>query len=555
MRGLLGLVALTFALLGGPLAVPAHAEPLAGSYATSAKVAADGSIAVTETVTFEGTPPDELTQKLEVRENLLGDQQYVFGYSGVSVKAAGGAAVQATVDKSRDFVTITVATKSVTTPIVIGYTVTGAAVKSGENTQIRLLMLQGLSIPVRTFTGTVQVPGQFSQLSCVAGPPGTDQKCKTAQGGTETANAPTFTDGPRGTGEIVAARITMPAGSVVVNEKIDRRWTLGGAFTPGLAQLLTALAVLVIGAIVVFVLHRRAGVDAQSTEITRVAEFVPVGENTSEFKTIDEIHPGHIGTLADERVDPIDVTASLLDLAVRGQLLITELSTGEFERTDWMLTRRDNVDATLRPFETELLDTIAPVGGEARVSELVGRVQENVHSIQSALYDEVVERGWFERRPDETRNGWGQVAIVVLIIAVALTGVLVAFTTFGLVGLAAVIVGLALMFVAQEMPARTTKGVSVLRGLEALRADLQTSPTDRMPAGRELQELSEVLPYAVVLGGSERWLDAIVAADTDDDPDPTDLDWYHGPENWHLKNLPDSLANFVSTVSGMLFTR
>jgi hypothetical protein len=58
-----------------------------------------------------------------------------------------------------------------------------------------------------------------------------------------------------------------------------------------------------------------------------------------------------------------------------------------------------------------------------------------------------------------------------------------------------------------------------------------------------------------VLGGSERWLDAIVASDADELPDSEDLPWYHGPDNWHLRDLPDSLRNFTTTVSGSLFSR
>lgn len=88
-----------------------------------------------------------------------------------------------------------------------------------------------------------------------------------------------------------------------------------------------------------------------------------------------------------------------------------------------------------------------------------------------------------------------------------------------------------------------------------MRSDLLTHPTHQMPPGRELHELSEVLPYAVVLGGTDRWLDAIVASDTDVDPDPHDLPWYRGPEGWHLHDLPASLRNFVTTVSGTLFSR
>lgn len=557
VRLLLAAVCATFALLVGPLALPAHAEPLASTYDVQAKVGADGTVAVTETITFDGAAPGQLTQKLERRERVLGDKEYVFDYSDVTVKTKSGTAINATVDNGHDLVEITAPTAQVNEPVVISYTVTGTTVaEQGGGAQLRLLMLQGLSVPVKTFTGRVEIPGQFSQLGCLAGPPGTDQKCKSAAGGTDQTMVPTFNDGPRGVGEIVAARITFPAGVVAVTENVDHVWTVRRAFTAGLPELLTALGLLIIGGIVVFALHRRSGVDARSEDVTRIAEFTPTGEGASEFNTLVDVHPGHIGTLQDERVDPIDITASVVDLAVRGHLLITELPTGEFSRTDWTLSRVEGGDADdLRPFESHLLDTVAPAGESIKVSELGGRVHERIHDIQSALYDEVVDQGWYDQRPDRTRNTWFQTAVVVLILGIALTGVLAAFTTFGLAGLAVVIVGLALLLVAQEMPARTRKGVAVLRGLEALRSELLSAPTDRMPKGRELSELSEVLPFAVVLGGSERWLDAIVAADTDEDPDPTDLDWYHGPDSWHLGNLPESLRNFVTTVSGTLFTR
>ena len=76
------------------------------------------------------------------------------------------------------------------------------------------------------------------------------------------------------------------------------------------------------------------------------------------------IRPGHVGTLADERVDPIDVTATLVDLAVRGHLVITELPReSEFARSDWEIKRVEGVPVGLRPFEQQVLDGIAEPGG------------------------------------------------------------------------------------------------------------------------------------------------------------------------------------------------
>jgi uncharacterized protein (TIGR04222 family) len=286
-----------------------------------------------------------------------------------------------------------------------------------------------------------------------------------------------------------------------------------------------------------------------------VAEFVPTGAGRTEFRVVDDIRPGHVGTVADERVDPIDVTASVVDLAVRGHLLITELPRqSAYGRSDWDLTRRTGGD-TLQPFEQELLDGIAPPGGNVLVSELPGRVNATIAGVQDRLYDEVVRLGWFERRPDATRNRWTQLAVAGVVVALLVTVLLAVFSTFGLVGLALLVLAFGLVFVAQEMPARTAKGSALLTGLAALRSDLLTHPTSQMPPGQELSEISQLLPYAIVLGGSDRWLDAIVASDTDAAADSTDLSWYHGPADWHLRDLPDSMRNFITTVSGTLFAR
>ena len=60
----------------------------------------------------------------------------------------------------------------------------------------------------------------------------------------------------------------------------------------------------------------------------------------------------------------------------------------------------------------------------------------------------------------------------------------------------------------------------------------------------------------MVLGGWDRWLEALVAADDDEGTaDPTDLAWYHAPDDWHLQQLPASLDAFVNAVRGRLFAR
>jgi hypothetical protein len=546
---------LTCGLLAGPLSLTAHAEGNASTFIAEGNLSKDGTLRVKQTVTFTGTVPAEVSQKFETREDLVGDRQYVQQLSEITA-TVGNAPVQPTINADDRFTTVTVPTNG-SNEVVTSYTVTGAVVTIDGGTALRWRMLQGLSASVTEFSSTVQIPTQFSYIKCTAGSPNSTVPCSFAAAGTEGSQIPTFRDGPRGEGEVVAIDIGFPPGGVASNEVIEYRWTLGRAFSAKPLPLALALGLLLLGGIALYGLHRRAGIDRNPEgQISKVGEFVPTGAGQSEFRVVDDIRPGHVGTVADERVDPIDVTATLVDLAVRGHLVITELPReSEFARTDWEIKRIEGTSDGLRPFEQQLLDGIAPPAGSVRVSELASRVQESIGGVQNALYDEMVSNGWYERRPDDTRDRWTQWSLAALIISVVLTGVLAAFTTFGLVGLALILVSLGMVFVAQEMPSRTAKGAALLGGLGALRSDLLSHPTDQMPPGDELKEISEVLPYTIVLGGVDRWLDAIAASDVDQHPDSYDLSWYHGPENWHLSDLPHSIRNFVTTVSGSLFSR
>jgi len=546
---------LTCGLLAGPLSLTAHAEGNASTFIAEGNLSKDGTLRVKQTVTFTGTVPTEVSQKFETREDLVGDRQYVQQLSDITA-TVDNAPVQPAINADDRFTTVTVPTNG-SNEVLMSYTVTGAVVTIDGGTALRWRMLQGLSASVTEFSSTVQIPTQFSYIKCTAGSPNSTVPCSFAAASTEGSQIPTFRDGPRGEGEVVAIDIGFPPGGVASNEVIEYRWTIGRAFSAKPLPLALALGLLVLGGIALYGLHRRAGIDRNPEgQISKVGEFVPTGAGQSEFRVVDGIRPGHVGTVADERVDPIDVTATLVDLAVRGHLVITELPReSEFARTDWEIKRIDGTSDGLRPFEQQLLDGIAPPAGSVRVSELASRVQESIGGVQNALYDEMVSNGWYERRPDDTRDRWTQLSLAALIISVVLTGVLAAFTTFGLVGLALIVVSLGMVFVAQEMPSRTAKGAALLGGLGALRSDLLSHPTNQMPPGNELKEISEVLPYTIVLGGVDRWLDAIVATDVDEQPDSYDLSWYHGPENWHLSDLPHSIRNFVTIVSGSLFSR
>lgn len=533
----------------------AHAEGRAATYTVDATIESDGVLKVTETIDFAGAAPTTLVQQLSTRTRTPDAHAYYFAISDIAVEVGGApaSAFDTTVEPTSTRISVPTGGAA---QVKLSYAVHGAAIAADDETLISWPLLQGLNVPVETFEATVHAPSAFTMIDCAAGDPASPSGCTFYGGGTHEYPNPYFRDERRAAGEVVVASLRFPATAIPANQDLRELWTLDRAFSTEPLALAVATGTVVLGALALWLLHRRVGRDASAVTPQLVATFSPTGAGQVSFTTVDGIRPGAIGTLADERVDPIDITASVLDLAVRGHLLITELERESAHApTQWTFSRRRH-DGPLLDYERTLLDAIAPAQGDpVLLTNLAGSVASSIGQIQSELYAEVVERGWFTRRPDTTRSHWTALGWVAVGLSVAVTVALAAVTHFGLTGLGLMMLALGLIFVAQELPARTASGRAVLAGLDVLRGSLLTQPVEQLPLADRLEQVSRLLPYAVVLGGRERWLQALADADDDDQPDSTDLDWYHGPSPWQLADLPASLNSFVTTVQGVLFSR
>lgn len=550
------------ALVSVVAAPPARAADPSAVAVVDATVGADGLLTVTETITFTGGAPAHLEQRIGTRRAVVEGGELVATVDEVRARAGATDLGPATTTDGDDVVVRVDTARAGTTPVTISYRVRGATRAIGDgtraaHTEVAWPLLQGLSVPVREASGTMTAPGRLTYVNCEAGVPGALIPCSTWGGGTHESPQPTFSDGPRAAGDVVLLEVGLQPGAVAPTAVVDHPWSLDRAFSVNRASLLASLLPLLLGGALLYWLHRRLGRDHDHGTITPVAEFTPVGPGQSRFTVLGDVRPGHVGTVADEHVDPVDVTATLLDLAVRGWLRIVELPRDRAHQAiDWRLERTGPGQGDLAGFEARLRDAVAPeAGGGTLVSAIGEAIAPVVGQVQSDLYDEVVARGWFDRRPDRTRNRWQRLGWVAVALAVVATVVLAAATTFGLVGVALLALALGSTLVGQEMPRRTAAGTALLGGMSSLASQLQTQPTTHLLHGEEYQELSRILPYAVVLGGRDRWVQALVAADDDDLPDGDDLGWYRAPGDWHLRDLPDSLDAFVVTVQGRLYGR
>ena len=200
---------------------------------------------------------------------------------------------------------------------------------------------------------------------------------------------------------------------------LEERLTFSTAFDPAPGKIATGAVVAVAG-------HRRPRVAASARAVTaassgprptrpsatsrvrrrrcrcEVALSGPV-----EFEPPDGIRPGQLGTLIDEQANLLDVTATIIDLAVRGFILIQEVPGEDGKhKPDYRLTDLGKSRAELRPYEVMLLDSLFETGSVVELSDLKYKFSAKLTKLRNALYDDAIDKGWFSRRPDHVRLLW-----------------------------------------------------------------------------------------------------------------------------------------------------
>jgi uncharacterized protein (TIGR04222 family) len=245
----------------------------------------------------------------------------------------------------------------------------------------------------------------------------------------------------------------------------------------------------------------------------------------------DGVLPGELGTLLDEVADPRDVTATIVDLAVRGYLSINEVPPKKAGTRDgdWRLVAVDRDRGDLAAFERTLLGELFKKRAAVRMSAVKTTFASSMAAVQQQLYERVTEKGWFTANPRTVRNRWYAAGTALLLLGVVV-GVFAGVTLAegsALVALAFGLVGILVLVLAHAAPARSAAGTQVLAEAVAFKRYLETAdPTKlRIVHGEDL--FSRYLPYAIAFGVTERWAATFgaMAQRGQDVPQPT---WYRG---------------------------
>ena len=553
-------------LLGGAAAGQTVGEVIR-SYVVEIRIVDDGDLAVTETIDYDFG--SELRHGIfrTIPTRFHHDDVYdrVYPIRDVAVESAS-APTDAEVSEEGGSTVIRVGDPDVEISgrhtYTLSYRVEGALNAFDEHDELYWNAIgDEWQAPIERVRVVVRAPTDVQRVACFQGWEGGTDVCGSAafDGLTARFSAGRTLQAYEGLTIVVA----IPKGAVPEPTPIlEERWAVGRAFSLDGAKIAAAIVVTGLLGGLLGRLWWREGRDRRfiGSQIDQVmgnpgseSEQVPLGEGDAEapveFAPPENVRPGQIGTLLDERANVIDVTATIVDLAGRGFVLIQEIpDTGLFSKADWTLIRLESAESELLAYEQKLLDGLFRDGNEVKVSELKTTFSERLHGVENALYSDAMRQKWFRTRPDRVRLRWAGAGVFLLVAGAAVTFVLARWTHWGIVGVPVIVAGLALSLMARQMPARTAKGTAMLRRIRGFRRVIATAEQHMARWAEEENVFTRYLPYAIVFGLTKKWAKAF--EDLGLQPDTSG--WYVGPRMFTAAAFADSIDGFAVTTGGTL---
>jgi len=218
-------------------------------------------------------------------------------------------------------------------------------------------------------------------------------------------------------------------------------------------------------------------------------------------KTGKEMLPAEVGTLIDERADNKDISATIVDLAIRGFIKIKEIKKGK----DYSLEKVKDYtkEAVLQDYEKKILEKFFEEKNTIKTSELKKNFYETANQIKNNLYELLVSKECFPKNPQKVRQKYYILAILALF-----TGNILLF--------------IILLVVGQVMPRKTIFGAVSQKIAMGMKNFLTSQERQLKFQADKLFLFEKLLPYAIVFGVEKIW------AERFKDLIKTPPSWYEG---------------------------
>jgi len=258
----------------------------------------------------------------------------------------------------------------------------------------------------------------------------------------------------------------------------------------------------------------------------------PKGRGTIvvEFEPPDDLRPTEVGLLLDNKIQNKEITATIIDLAVRKYIKIIEKKVSRYELA---LLKKDFInDPQLKNYEKTILRKIFPPDKEKiDINDLEDKFYRNLPIIIKEVTQDLVKNGYYQNNPSTIRKISITFLIVFLIIGILMIGTrgIGGLISFSLSGLIIFIFGL-------KMINKSQKGIETLEKIEGFKLYIKTAEKYRIKFQENANIFERVLPYAIIFNLANKWAKVF-------------KDIYKGSPSWYeSQGKSFNSINFISAV-------
>lgn len=280
----------------------------------------------------------------------------------------------------------------------------------------------------------------------------------------------------------------------------------------------------------------------------------PKGRGTivAQYDAPKNMLPAEVGAIVDFKLENKDISATIIDLAIRKYVKIIETKTVKKLMPDtleysFVLTSLDT--SGLTNYEKSLLeglfkDTNLAVGSTVKATDLKTSYYTIVKSAKTDIINKLVTGGYF--RSDPAKAG----TILWVIVAISFSSLILFAFAFGIGIFLGILLSIPIVAAfAFAMPSRTKQGVEAKEHALGLKMYLEVAEKDRIAAlqspdaplannahepVKTVELFEKLLPYAIVFGVEKQWAQEF-------------KDIYKQPPEWYAGNYNTFNAIYLSS--------
>jgi uncharacterized membrane protein len=223
------------------------------------------------------------------------------------------------------------------------------------------------------------------------------------------------------------------------------------------------------------------------------------------YRAPSGLNPAEVGSLIDETVNLRDISATFIDLAVRGYLKIKRLEgSGILKQGDWELVKLKDFTG-LKQWENDFANDVFGSATSVKLADLKKTFYKHYPKLVKNMYAQLVAEGFFPKSPNKVRNLYAVLAAVLFMLG----AIVLPFFNGGLNIVALLISAMIVFWLGRYMPHKTVSGTEAYQKIKGYKLYLRVAEKDRINFHNAPAKTPEVfeqnLAYAMVLGVEKKW--------------------------------------------------